>query len=91
MDLTTYILIALAVWNLIVLLLYAADKSRAGRGSRRISERTLILSAFCLGGVGAMAGMLLLRHKTRHMKFRILIPISLILTAAVVWFFLLPG
>ena len=84
MDLISYILLALAVWNLFVFLLYAADKNRARRTSRRISERALILCAFCFGGVGAMAGMLFLRHKTRHMKFKILIPISLLLSVAAV-------
>ena len=81
---TTYILIALLAWNVIVFFLYAADKSRAKRGSRRISERTLILSALCLGGVGAMVGMSFLRHKTQHTNFKVLVPIGLVLTVAAV-------
>jgi len=83
MDLT-YILFALLAWNLFVFLLYAVDKSRAKRGSHRMSEHTLILCAFCLGGAGAMAGMSILRHKTQHIKFKILVPISLFLTATAV-------
>ena len=86
----TYILLALLVWNVFVFFLYAADKSRAKRAVRRISERTLILSALCLGGVGAMAGMSLLRHKTQHTSFKILVPIALVLTLAafglMLWF-----
>ena len=87
---TTYILLAILAWNVIVFFLYAADKSRAKRAARRISERTLILSALCLGGAGAMAGMSLLRHKTQHTNFKILVPIGLILTVAavglIIWF-----
>jgi len=82
MDLTRYIILALFAWNLCVFLLYAVDKSRSRRVSRRVSERALILCAICFGGVGAMAGMCLLRHKTRHLKFQILIPVSTIITLA---------
>jgi len=75
-----YILLFLIAWNLAVFFLYAADK----RGSRRISERTLILCAFLLGGAGAISGVCLLRHKTRHLKFRVLVPLSFLLTVAAI-------
>ena len=77
-----YFFIAIAFWNLVVFLLYAADKHRTKSGGWRIPERTLIFGAICLGGLGAATGMYLLRHKTRHMKFRILIPLSLLITIA---------
>ena len=82
MDMKYCLLIAVAFWNLVVFLLYAVDKRRAKSGSWRISERTLIFGAICLGGLGAIMGVYLLRHKTRHMKFRILIPLSLLITIA---------
>jgi uncharacterized membrane protein YsdA (DUF1294 family) len=84
MEMKHYIVIALSSWNLTVFFLYAMDKYRSKRGSWRVSERTLIVCALCLGGIGAAAGMGLLRHKTRHLKFRILIPFSLLITVAVV-------
>ena len=92
---TKILSIALLVWNLVVFILYGVDKAKAKRGSRRIPEKTLLWCAFLLGGVGGMAGMLVFRHKTRHTKFRILLPLALILTLAAVgaymWFFVFQG
>ena len=73
-------LVVLAAWNLIVFILYGVDKAKAKRGSRRIPERTLLWCAFLLGGIGGMARMLAFQHKTRHMKFRILLPVALFLS-----------
>ena len=84
-------LIVLLVWNLVAFILYGMDKAKAKRGSRRIPEKTLLWCAFLLGSLGGMAGMLVFRHKTRHTKFSILLPLSLMLTiaavGAVIWFF----
>ena len=76
-----YFLVSLTVvvWNLIVFLLYAVDKRRAKVGKWRISEKTLLVCTFLCGAPGALAGMYLVRHKTRQMKFRILVPIALVL------------
>lgn len=84
LTITKILLIALLAWNIIVFLLYGIDKAKAKRGSRRISEKTLLWCAFLLGGAGGIAGMLVFRHKTRHTKFRILLPMALILTVAAV-------
>ena len=79
------IFIPYLVWNLAVALFYGLDKSRAVRGVRRISERSLILAAFLLGGLGAMFGMVWFNHKTAKPKFRILVPLSVIVQFAIVW------
>ena len=71
--------VCLAVSSMVTFMLYGADKSRAKRGKWRISERTLLLWAFFLGGFGAAAGMGFFRHKTRHLKFRILVPVFCVL------------
>ncbi|MBE7011491.1 MAG: DUF1294 domain-containing protein [Ruminococcaceae bacterium] len=65
----------LILWNTIVCLLYGYDKYKSIRNKRRISEKTLIGSAFLLGGVGALCGMFLFRHKIRKIKFCILVPV----------------
>ncbi len=60
----------LALINLAAFLLMWSDKRRAKRpGARRIRERTLFLSALLGGSAGAVAGMWLFRHKTRHWYF----------------------
>ena len=80
----------LLVWNLCVLILYALDKSRAKNNKWRISEATLIAVAFLMGGIGAFLGMSLLRHKTKHLKFRLLVPLAVVVNVVVVavWFLL---
>jgi uncharacterized membrane protein YsdA (DUF1294 family) len=73
----------LIVWNIIVFAMYGVDKQKAKRNSRRISEKTLILSAVFMGGTGALLGMQIFRHKTKHLKFKIGIPLLLILNIAI--------
>ena len=73
----------LLVWNIFVMLIYGIDKFQAKTGGRRISEKTLLLCTFLLGGWGAMFGMVTFNHKTSKMKFRILVPVSAVVTTAV--------
>lgn len=58
------------------------DKHRAIKHAWRISERTLILVAFLGGGIGSLLGMLRFHHKTRHIKFVILTPLSALIYVA---------
>jgi uncharacterized membrane protein YsdA (DUF1294 family) len=83
------VLIALLVWNFIVLLVYAADKRRAIRKQWRVPESTLIALAWAGGGLGALLGMFMIRHKTRHLKFRISIPLAALLQGVVLAWLLL--
>lgn len=66
--------------------LMLADKYRARKNLWRIPERTLMTVATLGGSIGSLAGMYLVRHKTRHPKFTIGIPVILALqiVAAVV-------
>ena len=80
------ILTALLIWNLCVFFIYAADKRRARKRMWRVSEKALLICSFLCGGIGAMAGMHCLRHKTRHLKFRILVPLSAIFTIIAAYF-----
>ena len=78
----------LVLINLITFALYGADKRRAKQGKWRITERTLITCCFLGGAAGGMLGMKVFRHKTQHTKFRILVPVSLVLWTALVICFL---
>ena len=71
---------ALGMMNLVTFLVYAYDKriAQQGKGKRRVPERTLILLSFLGGCFGALCGMVFCRHKTKHTKFRILVPLSVI-------------
>lgn len=79
MKLLEIILIYLLIINLVTFYLYWNDKRRAKKGKWRIPENTLLLVAFIGGSVGAMLGMKVFRHKTKHWKFKILVPLFLIL------------
>ena len=60
----------LVVINLIALLMMWSDKRRSKKDdTRRISEKALFLSAILGGSVGAILGMRLFHHKTRHWYF----------------------
>jgi uncharacterized membrane protein YsdA (DUF1294 family) len=72
-DLLLPALLASAALNLVALALFGADKQRARRHSRRISERTLLLAALA-GPFGALAGMRVFRHKTRKLRFVVAVP-----------------
>lgn len=71
-----YYLIAV---NVLSFVLMALDKSKARRGVRRIPEKTLFLSAVIGGSPGAIAGMFAFRHKTRHLRFVLGLPVILLL------------
>lgn len=69
-------------------LLMLVDKHRAKKNLWRIPEKTLIIVAFLGGSIGAYAGMQLFRHKTKHPKFYIGIPVILALQLAAAAYFL---
>ena len=78
----TFILVLL-IWNAIVLSVYGVDKWLAKMQRRRISETTLLLCTFLLGGYGATLGMILFNHKTSKMKFRLLVPLAMLVALSV--------
>lgn len=64
-----YYLIFLAVMSLIALILYGSDKSKAKKHKWRTPESVLLSFGFFGGALGALAGMKLFRHKTKHWYF----------------------
>ena len=60
--------------NFSVALLYGYDKRQAVFSGRRISERTLLFSAI-IAPFGALFGMVTFSHKTKNLKFVILVPV----------------
>lgn len=80
--------ILIGVINVISLLLFFIDKKRAQNRKFRIPEKTLLLSAFLFGGIGAWIGMSTFRHKTKHTIFKMGVPIAAIITLAGIYFIL---
>ena len=60
-------------------LLMLADKHKARKNLWRVPEAVLMGSALLGGSVGALAGMYACRHKTKHLKFTVGIPVILAL------------
>ena len=69
--LITYLLII----NALGFLLMRIDKQKAIRGRWRIPEATLLGAAFLGGSLGCMWGMYAVRHKTKHLKFSLGLPV----------------
>ena len=77
-----YILIVyLILINLVGFFLYGLDKAKAKRKGGRIPERTLLWVARLGGGAGCWLGMVLFRHKTKHIRFKIFVPLWTIVWA----------
>lgn len=66
---------AFLVMNILGFALMGADKRRAVKGKWRIPEAALFAVAFLLGGIGSLVGMFAFRHKTKHAKFLVLMPL----------------
>ncbi len=77
--------IYLTAVNIIAFFLYGTDKKRAIKKAWRIPEKTLLGAAFAGGALGAFLGMQLFRHKTKHLKFNLLVPLSIVLWAFILW------
>lgn len=80
---TIAIAVYLACANVAAFVCYRVDKRRARREQWRIPERTLLALAFLGGGLGAFLGMHVFHHKTRKLRFRLLVPLALVLSVAV--------
>jgi uncharacterized membrane protein YsdA (DUF1294 family) len=85
-NMFAWIISAVALWNLLTFSLYGVDKYKAQKNQWRISESTLIACAFLMGGAGALFGMAIFRHKTKHLKFKLLIPLAIIINIAIAAF-----
>ncbi len=86
---TELILLYLLIINAAGFALMLADKRKARKNLWRIPEAALMMVAAMGGSLGSLIGMYTARHKTRHLKFTLGIPLLLagqILLA--VWIFL---
>lgn len=72
--------------NIIAFIVYVLDKIKAVRGDWRIPEAVLFALAAIGGGGGAFLAMQLVRHKTQHASFMILVPVFCLLHI-LLWFF----
>ena len=74
-----FILLYLVLINAIAVLLMLVDKIKATKRAWRIPESTLIGVAVVGGSIGALIGMYTFRHKTKHIKFTLGLPLILVM------------
>ena len=79
------IVIYMVIMSIIGFASMGIDKKRAINKKWRTPEKTLFIIAF-LGAAGSVLGMRIFKHKTKHMKFVILMPLFLVLQIAALLF-----
>ena len=80
--------IYLAVISLVAIIMTVSDKRRARQHRWRISEAALLLVSALGGSVAMLITMLVIHHKTKHLKFMLGIPLIIvaqIALALVLW------
>ncbi len=82
-----FFIIYLIIINIIATFVTIYDKLSAVNRRRRVKERTLLLISAVGGSIGMYLAMLLIRHKTRHLKFMLGIPI-IIITQLIIFYFI---
>ena len=70
-----YLLTYLVIMNAAGFFYMLADKRKARKKRWRIPEARLMLTALLGGSAGVLLGMHLARHKTKHPKFAIGVPV----------------
>ncbi len=78
-TLVTIALLYFAAISLIAVVLTVSDKIKAKRNSRRIPERVLMTVSLIGGATAMLLTMEAIRHKTKHKRFMIGLPILILL------------
>ena len=92
MDTQLYVytlILYMALINLVSWYAFKRDKTLAQKRKQRITEKTLFLSAFLGGGLGAVAGMHMFSHKTKKPAF--LLGLPLIALVNIIFFLMVLG
>ena len=74
-----YLFVYLLIVNAAGFALMLADKYKARKKLWRVPEATLMGVAVLGGSIGSLLGMYTVRHKTKHPKFTVGIPVILAL------------
>lgn len=83
-----YFLLYLLLINAVGFALMLIDKWKAKHNRWRIKEATLMTVAALGGSIGSLLGMYTVRHKTKHIKFTVGIPVILIAQLALAFWLL---
>lgn len=83
-------LIYFLVISFITAVVTVYDKKAAkSRPKHRVPEKVLFLLALCGGSVAELLVMLKIRHKTKHKRFMIGLPLIIVVQVVVIWLILI--
>ncbi|WP_102274313.1 DUF1294 domain-containing protein [Cytobacillus massiliigabonensis] len=83
------LMIYFIIINLAGFYIMKADKTKARKNEYRISEKTLWLVALFLGATGMTFGMKAFRHKTKHLQFKLGLPVLALIEIALCLYLLI--
>ena len=83
-----FLLYYLFIINALGWLIMLIDKLKAKKHAWRIPEATLMGVALLGGSLGAMVSMLMFRHKTKHLKFALGLPLIFVVQLAALFYFI---
>ena len=85
--LLSVILALVAIMSLVSVIVCIYDKkiSKKNKVELRIPEKTLLILSALGGSVAMYITMLLIRHKTKHVKFMLGIPLIMVVQAAAIF------
>ena len=77
----------IAIMSIVSVIVCIYDKkiSKKNRVELRTPEKTLLILSALGGSVAMFITMLIIRHKTKHFKFMVGIPVIMIIQAVAVW------
>lgn len=78
--------IYLVAINVATFFTFGVDKWKAAHSKWRIPEASLLGLAIIGGSIGALLGMKVWRHKTKHKKFKYGVPLILILQLTIIYY-----
>ena len=84
---TTVLLILALAMGLLAFILYGVYKYKAKKGKWRIPEAVLLCVGLLGGSLGALLGMYLFRHKTKHWYFWLFNWLGFAILIVGLWYF----
>ena len=82
------IIVYFCIISLVAVIMTVADKRAAKKGAWRIPEATLMTVGLFGGALAMYTAMQCIRHKTKHMKFMVGLPLEIALHAAIAFLIL---
>lgn len=86
-----FYLIYFLIVNFVAFVLCVYDKYQSQRGGWRVSEKTLFTISLIGGALGMYITMQIIRHKTRHKRFMIGLPLIIVLQIILCYVFIDSG